>query len=264
MENVNNYLRKHIKFIYDSAKSLLGNQIRDDNMYSSVVFRGIYEQDYNNILLPPMLGTMSEKDKMEATLFQGLMESVMLMDLYTLLNKKYNQGISTSADDKLLNRIIECTNKDSYDRFNSLFIDPSTEASLVKASLEFLDSSAYDKVLAFKCLDTDDAITLVSINPYFTDDLKRYSIDINRDFLIRQINRWKAAFTEEESINAAATFLIDAFNMNINIEELVVDIINHAESEDVMQALVDENVELLSAFILAYYRTYNEDAPKLK
>lgn len=262
MENVNNYMRNHIKTIHDTSKRILNGKVGSEDFYCSMVFRGIHEEKFDSGSVLAFLN-MSEKDKLESILFQGLMEAVMLEDLYIALNKKVATGKASDADLKLINRIITCANKDKDDMYESLFIDPNIGTKLVQASLGFLASSAYEKVLSFKCLDTDDAIVLTSISPYFTQDLKRYSLDINRDFLITQINRWKDITTEDESINAAAEFLITAFNMDIDIETLVVDIINHAESEDVMQALVDENIELLSSFILAYYRTYNQEGPKL-
>ena len=42
------------------------------------------------------------------------------------------------------------------------------------------------------------------------------------------------------------------------------DIINFSFSLDVMQALVDENADLLAAYISSYYDKYKEISPKLK
>lgn len=262
MATTNNYIRNYIKTIHDVSKRMLYGKVRSEDFFCSIIFRQICNVKFDSNFAPEFLN-LSEEEQVEAILFQGLMETVMLMDLYISLNKKVVTETATTFEINLLNKISTCANKDKKDKYQSLFIDPNVGAKLVQASLDFLDSSAYEKVLSFKCLDAENVYVLTNISPYFTDDLIRYAIDINREFLIKQINKWKFATNEEEAINAASEFLINAFNMNIDIENLVIDIINQAETDDVLQALVDEDVQMLGAFILDYYRTYNQNGPKL-
>ncbi len=263
MELSNKYFRKHIKLIHDLAKNITQTNVRDENTFNFIVFSGIHKIDigYETI---PILKLHSEEQKNQSFIMQGFMESVMIMDLYLALNKKICLGESTKKDESIINRIISCVNNDKTDKkYDNLFIDPNVDAMLVQSSLDFLDLTAFDKVLTFKCLTEDDATVLNAISPLFMQDLITYAVDINRDFFIRQINKLKKAFGEEEAMNIAAKFLIGAFKMDIQAEELIIDIRNHAGTDEVMQGLVDENIQLVSAFVLSYYKEYNQEGPKL-
>lgn len=263
MELSNQSFRNYIKTVHDIAKTILGPRCRNEELLKSVIFRNLCQNDFFNFDYQQFGFNLSKNDKYEIVLTQGFTEAVMLIDLYIKLNKKICLGIASKKDEKLINRIIECFSKQEENKYQSLFIDPSAQTELVSASLEFIDSPAFEKVLGFKCLDEDDISILSSITPFFQEEKEKYGIEINKDFLIRQINRWKKVATEDESISAASDFLIDAFKMDIDVENLVVDIINHAENEDVMQALVDEDEAKLSVYLLAYYREYNQKGPKL-
>lgn len=263
VEITNNRFRQQIKTVSDIAKYALNLKIRNEETFLYLVFQGILSMQSNSEFYN-FAGKFAELLKQRDIITQGFMEAVMIMDLYIALNKKYVFNESNKTDEKILNRIIECVEKDDDNKYQRLFIDPKIDALLVKSTLDFLDLSGYDKVLLFKCLSYDDIVLLSKISPLFKEDFEKYSVDINRKFLIRHIDKWKNNHDEAESIYAACDFLINAFKVDIDIEELVVEIINHAGTEEVMQALVDENRDLLSVFVLAYYKEYKKDAPKLK
>lgn len=265
MELTNNTFRNQIKYLYQVALFVFKNQNINETLLYAQIFRGLKDSTYDPAFFESFGLKLSEELRLQAILSQGCAEAVMLMDLYMALNKKICLGSASKNDEKIINRIITCVSKENSERqYESLFIDPKVEAQLVKSSLDFLEMSAYDKILSFKCLDEDDYRVLTSITPLFQEEKIKYDVIIDRNFLIKHINRWKKQFTEEEAINAASKFLIEAFKMNVESEELIIDIRNHVGTDEFMQALLDEDICALSTFILSYYNEYNQSAPKLR
>ncbi len=242
-----NDIRETVLFIVNGCRQLTNIPMRAE-MAKAIAFNSIVSTDYvDNDALNRLFG---EEIIRNTAFIQGLTEVISITDLYLELNKKCSLGSINDSELRILNMIISCTQKeDDEKRYNQLFIDSKIQLRLVDAILNFLDSSAFEKVLSFKCLTLDDIKLLSFINPLFKDDYEKYSVNIDRDF-----------FT---ALNEASKFLIQAFKININVEELVMDIINFSETEDVMQALVDENADLLAAYISSYYDKYKEISPKL-
>ncbi len=247
-----NDIRETVLFIVNGCRQLTNIPMRAE-MAKAIAFNSIVSTDYvDNDALNHLFG---EEIIRNTAFIQGLTEVISI----TL-------GIINDSELRILNMIISCTQKeDDEKRYNQLFIDSKIQLRLVDAILNFLDSSAFEKVLSFKCLTLDDIKLLSFINPLFKDDYEKYSVNIDRDFFIRQIGKWINGTNDKvTALNEASKFLIQAFKININVEELVMDIINFSETEDVMQALVDENADLLAAYISSYYDKYKEISPKLK
>ncbi len=258
-----NDIRETFLFIVNGCRQLTNIPMREE-MAKAIAFNSIVSTNYtDNEALNRLFG---EEIIRNTAFIQGLTEAISITDLYLELNKKCSLGIINNAELRILNMIISCAQKeDDEKRYNQLFMDSKIQLRLVDAILNFLDSSAFEKVLSFKCLTLDDIELLSFINPLFEDDYEKYSVNIDRDFFIRQISKWINGTNDKvTAFSEASKFLIQAFKININVEELVMDIINFSETEDVMQALVDENADLLAAYISSYYDKYKEISPKLK
>lgn len=261
----NEGIRNHIERTYNLISQMFGSRINNADIVSSLVFRGFYESSDPDTLDLDQVSTikLNETQKNRLFIIQGLCMSVMLMDLYLTLNKRIVLEEAKEADRKLINRIIREVQKEN-DRYKSLFIDPKVQTQLANASLNFKKLSTFDKVLAFSCLNEGDLEVLKEINPYFEDEYKRFAIEISKGFLIDQINELiKGGSEKTDALMTAGKFLIDAFRMEVNIDDLVVDIINSSD-EGLMQALVDEDADRTSIYLAFYYEANNIQGPRLK
>ena len=82
--------------------------------------------------------------------------------------------------------------------------------------------------------------------------------------MIRQITKWiNATKDEEKAINEAAQFLINTFKMFIDINGVYLDILNSNDPDSVNQAMIDEDLDSVAAYIRKYYDAHRPKQPKL-
>lgn len=260
-DSLRTYLTSIEKMI-TSFPALTGN-IHNNEYFNTMVMANMLTQ-YDGFLYKQIIPKITDEDIRAIKVKQMLLQSVVVMDFYILVNKKIVLDTATKEEIRMLNQIKSAHKKDND--FTLLISNPNNTKELLNATHLMKSVSYYDKVLAYCLLDDEDISLLSSFNISFMSDYKKYNVKINKNFILKQIfkdiNKSNDRIT---SIEEAAAFLVDAFYADVDgIEEIVVDIINFTGSEDIMQALVDENISGVAIHLFDYYDKITNDGPKLR
>ena len=126
--------------------------------------------------------------------------------------------------------------------------------------------SGFDKVLLNKCLEETDINILKNVNPFFESEYNATNVDVDLDFLKRQIEKWQKSYPDdiEKSYMEASYFLFDLYKINKEeCESVIIDLIRqdlgiyscNEERENTIkigQAIFDE--DKLSMMLKDYYK----------
>lgn len=185
----------------------------------------------------------------------------LITDLY--IQNKYaktkgyviNSVENVLLDDALENKVVDSALKNKNICFDSY-----------KATYDFYNNSAYYKVLLMKSLSEEDVQKLKDFNFMFEEEYNHFNVDITKEFIIRQINKWLHAFPDNNlrAFTETASFLIDLYNID---EDLVVDVVGDMIEElnlnidEVIDSLHDKNIENLVKYLISYYELNKEIKP---
>lgn len=117
------------------------------------------------------------------------------------------------------------------------FRDPSIYVVMLKCMEEFNNLSAYNKILAIKNLTLEEFEMLKSINPFFEQEKNIYDIEITKELIITQMDKWNNRFNLDKSLEETIKFIFRVYNLNnsnINklFEELEVKGIENSKDEN--------------------------------
>lgn len=106
------------------------------------------------------------------------------------------------------------TNND--DDILKLFQNNDLFNAMYDALIQYNDSPAYDKILLEKSLDSQDIEILKKLNPLFEDEHNKYNINVDLDFVTKQIRKWQNAFPDNlnESYEVTSSFLMALYKIN--------------------------------------------------
>ncbi len=265
MKFSNEYLRLCLitleKLIFNSP--VLPGNMRNNDYIKAIAMGNMLTQD-SGFIYKQLIPTATDEDIKMLRVRQMLLQSVIIMDFYILVNKNIVLDVATKEEIRILNQI-KSAHKKGND-FSALIRNPNNITELLDASHIMNNLSFYDKALAYLLLDEEDMEIISSFNSFFMADYLEHSEKISPNFIIKQIFRSINKTNDRiASIEEAAEFLVNAFYGDVEgIEETVVDIINFTESEDIMQALVDENISSVAVHLFNYYDKKTNDGPKLK
>ena len=122
----------------------------------------------------------------------------------------------------------------SYEDIKKKFFNRRIAYQMMDSSLDFISSSAYEKIISYRLLDKNDCKLLSSINMFFEDEKGKYDIDIDLNFLYKQISKWQNAFEDQKELSffSASMFLYDLYNIDkedaINV---ISDLLNTFDNE---------------------------------
>ena len=216
----------------------------------------------NSLLIKPIFSeSLEEVTRVSKTIevMETITEVQALTDYYRYI--KYQDTLE-GTDDIEFYPIIEETGN----ILNVFYLDNLAD-EIYDSLGDYDDASAYDKVLLEKCLDEKDVERLEKLNPFYKEEREKYNIDIDLNFITRQIDKWQKAFAKNPhlSYEQSTDFLInlskidqklslklinemlDELNSNIFIRNTV----PSEECINVNGMMIDE--EVLSEIIKDYY-----------
>ncbi|MBE6159810.1 MAG: hypothetical protein E7157_02045 [Lactobacillales bacterium] len=117
------------------------------------------------------------------------------------------------------------------------FNEPSIYVVMLKCMEEFKNLSAYNKIIAMKNLTPKEDKMLKSINPFYEYERNLYDVEITKELIMRQIDKWKKNFDLEKSLHETINFIFNLYKLNPNniknlFEELSLDQILNSQSEE--------------------------------
>lgn len=254
IRNYFNYI-ENIMNIYTNK----GYSTNENYMYS------LLSMYFNDLSVSTMLPFMGEQKVNEERVRIALMEAVLSKDLYVYLNLINKlQGL----EDRELSLFLELKECLEDGTVNSLFINSRSLKYIRKATLSYKEASAFDKVLYVKALDENDINLLSKYNPLFMDEYNHFNVELNNDFLIRQITKWINAFKDEnKAYMAAASFICNLYHIN---KELVNDYLvelSKGYTDDSLVPMIDyfesKNITEIADMVKDFYLR-NKDIKEIK
>lgn len=259
----NDYFREFTKILHDSFLCVpTGRIAMDEKQKIAYCFVTTFNADQAAVINQLIQDSAMKQNAINNNIIHiAMVKSVVVLDLYLKLNREYKMGTISENDNKLFERILKAIKNQD---FTFLLNDLKTINQYIDATMEFMDASAFSKVEMIKALDEDDIALISTFNSFFEEEYAKYNVEINKDFIMRQINKWINGTKDEElAINKSAEFLIDMFAMDANIEGVLLDILNSNDPDTVMQAMVDEDVTSIAGYLKTYYDANKNDQRKL-
>lgn len=252
----------YFTFLYGAPEK----ELDDDDHRVALQFSRYFSYDVPTTIYQKLWG-MSEEESNQFFQFtkmeKGFIMAVVIQDLYIKLNHKLENAEISENEVKLFKRIYFAIKKGDY---KLLLADIKTINEFINATLEFRDSSAYSKVEAYKELDEEDINLLESVNPNFLAEYQTINIDITQEWIIKQIRLWIKGFKDETlAIRETARFLINAFEKDIDINDVLLEILNSGddEPETIMQAMLDQDVDKVFEYVKSFYHRKKEKIREL-
>lgn len=263
----NTYFRQIINLLRNEAfKTIPINQAINADYKIAIMFSQFLLNDMRDGFYEALFNLTEEQAETfynSEVFSKGMIMALLIQDLFLKLNRESLLGTINEQDERLFKILNNAIEKDD---FKIIFTDLKSVPEFVKATLHFADLSAYNKVEMFKCLDFQDMQMLQAINPNFFDEYKKYAIDINQEWIMRQINKWiNHSKDEYQAFKETAQFLINAFNMDIDISDVYLEMLNSGDDEpDFMNlAMLNRDVEQVSVYVSKFYYRHKGKDKKL-
>lgn len=141
------------------------------------------------------------------------------VEVYKILNLREKLDIIDDIDAHLLEEMRK------VEQFEDIVnvLCRKANISLIGDAVEFDNLSAFDKVLQTKALDENDLAILRRIFPLFEGEYEHYNVEVDEDFMIRQIGKWQTGCNDdiEKSYEEAANFLEQYSLINNSLYERI-------------------------------------------
>ena len=137
--------------------------------------------------------------------------------------------IQAYTDFYVMNRLLNKIEKEdselqkiTYETIEKHFFnEPTIYVVMLKCMEEFKNLSAYNKILAMKNLTSKEDEMLKSINPFYEYEKNIYDIEITKELIMRQIDKWKKKFDLDKSLDETINFIFNVNKLNSsNIKKL--------------------------------------------
>lgn len=131
---------------------------------------------------------------------------------------------------------------------------------------EYNESSGFDKVLFAKCLDEKDVKLLKSINPFFEYEYDKCNVNVDLDFMVKQMEKWQKHFPDDLDISyqRASTFIFELYQLRKEeAENLLIDLFREDlgiisstsdDEEYIQMGQVKINTDNLALMFKDYYK----------
>ena len=115
-------------------------------------------------------------------------------------------------------------------------LDENAQYEMFQSTLEYDESSGFDKVLFAKCLDEEDVEHLKTINPFFEYEHEKCNVDVDLEFIVKHIEKWQNQFSydPELSYDKASRFVFELHELR------------KEEAEKLLTELFNENLDIIS------------------
>ncbi len=221
--NYSKELRKFIQNLSSNTKKILINIKNiscldsDEISYISII---------NSIKVVESIFEYSNTDyKLRITKIKN---TFIILQLYTDLYKKlkYKEKFS-KLDIEDISLLAEISQLSTYDQIINIFDDKYVINNSFNATLTFNSLPVYEKILQIKSLSEEDCKKLGELNPIFNNEKQNYDININTDFIIRQIGLWQKKFNDnlEKSYDGTVDFIFNLYKVRKEEAVKLVDLI---------------------------------------
>ena len=258
--NYNSYLRKYVRYLCKCVEQEMNDaNLRVDSDYiKGMYFANLFSTNMDSFI-DKIFGNneLSRLVNAENKMQIDMLLMILVTDLFVSLSSKYVMGSLNSTEENLYNRIVKAINEDSY---NFLVCDLKSIGYFVKATNDFDNMSAYDKVLMIKSLEEENRELLNKLNPFFIEEYNKLNVNVDRIFIMRQIVKWiNGTGDAVHAIEETAIFLSKLFNISDDNIEVVTDIMNAHNPDEVTQAFIDEDINQIAGYISSYYEAYKDE-----
>ena len=158
----------------------------------------------------------------------------------------------------------------NYDakRNEAFSTDVSTELNNLKLFMSnhnFQNASFYKRIAILKALTDEDIKFILSINPFFDEELGQYNIEADADFFYSEIDKQESTnIPNLEVYNELASLLIDLYMIDedlVNsISSDIIDVLNIGSSdiETFIDMIYDGDIIGVSSILYQYYALRKE------
>lgn len=184
-------------------------------------------------------------------------------DYFVILNydAKRNEAFSSDISTELNNLKIFMGNHD----FNILLADKDVAASVYEAIKTIKNASFYKKIAILKSLTDEDIKFILSINPFFDEELRQYNIETDADFFYSEIDTQESTnIPNLEVYNELASLLIDLYMIDEDlVNSIMCDIIevlniDSVDIETFIDMVYDGDISGISSMLSQYYTLRKE------
>lgn len=233
IENINDYLK---------IKKVIFNKVdEDETIYE-------YMRDYSSICDQNI---------------KQFIKYIISTDYFVILNydAKRNEAFSTDVSTEFSNYKQFISTHD----FNILLSDETVANNVYDAVKTLQNASFYKRIAILKALTDEDIKFILSINPFFDEELGQYNIEADADFFYSEIDKQESTnIPNLEVYNELASLLIDLYMIDEDLVNSIssdmIDVLNIGSSdiETFIDMIYDGNIIGVSSMLYQYYALRKE------
>lgn len=233
IDNINDYLK---------IKKVIFNKVdEDETIYE-------YMRDYSSICDQNI---------------KQFIKYIISTDYFVILNydAKRNEAFSTDVSTEFSNYKQFISTHD----FNILLSDETVANNVYDAVKTLQNASFYKRIAILKALTDEDIKFILSINPFFDEELGQYNIEADADFFYSEIDKQESTnIPNLEVYNELASLLIDLYMIDedlVNsISSDIIDVLNIGSSdiETFIDMIYDGDIIGVSSMLYQYYALRKE------
>lgn len=188
---------------------------------------------------------------------------IMSTDYFVILNydAKRNEAFSNDVSTELSNFKLFLKNHN----FDILLSDKEVAINVYDAIKAIKNASFYKRIAILKSLTDEDIKFILSINPFFDEELKKYDIETDADFFYSEIDKQESTnIPNLEVYNELASLLIDLYMIDEDlVNSIMCDIIevlniDSVDIETFIDMVYDGDISGISSMLSQYYTLRKE------
>ena len=212
MENYSKQIRNKTKQYVENAGEFLNLFGIDNSLKYELLIESLKcNDDSTTIDILKQYRMFSEQKQRETDFFKRTIYIQGYTDFYMM--SRFHNKIEKN-DSSFINI--------DYETIEKFFDDSDLYTIILKSMEEFTDLSAYDKIILLKSLTNEENKMLKSINPFFEFEKNKYDIEIGKELILKQMDKWNKYQGLEKSLEETTNFIFKLYNLDpSNIDELL-------------------------------------------
>lgn len=232
MENYSKKIRQKTKNYIDDVELFLNYFEMNSSLKYELFIESLKCNDDSQLIdFLKQYGLVSEKKQRETDFIKKTIYIQSYTDFY-LMNRFHNK--IEKNDSSFINI--------NYENVEKFFDDSDIYIVMLKSMEEFNTLSAYDKILLLKSLTQEENEMLKSINPFFEYEKNKYDVEITKELIIKQMNKWVNSFGLEKAINETSKFIFKLYDINVlNVNSLFLELDIIGEKDQISDEVINYN-----------------------
>lgn len=204
MENYSKQIRNKTQIYVENAGEFLDLFGIDNSLKYELLIESLKcNDDQTTVELLKQYRIFSEQKQRETDFFKRTIYIQGYTDFYMM--SRFHNKIEKN-DSSFINI--------DYEKIERFFDDSDLYTVILKSMEEFTDLSAYNKIILFKSLTKEENEMLKTINPFFEFEKNKYDIEITKELIIKQMDKWNKSFGLENAVKQTSKFIFDLYNIN--------------------------------------------------